>query len=190
MIGNYWRKLRSARDRKRWLQRGSWLRLNLSTIKGTQSVCFIECFEEGGKKRHSSNVEQSSLVFEKVAKLATFFHRSLPISSSEHSQSNDKGGLAGFFKMLNQVQQDQWGASVTNNRRTMGLLDKVCNSGKSICPTNLQSARCLYQFCFVVYNVYINFVLGYPVLFKSRKSIHSVFKLPCCPCVQHVTCLI
>ena len=77
--------------------------------------------KEGGKKRHSSNVEQSSLVFEKVAKLATFFHRSLPISSSEHSQSNDKGGLAGFFKMLNQVQQDQWGASVTNNRRTMGL---------------------------------------------------------------------
>ena len=29
--------------------------------------------KEGGKKRHSSNVEQSSLVFEKVAKLATFF---------------------------------------------------------------------------------------------------------------------
>ena len=189
MIGNYWRKLRSARDRKRWLQRGSSLRFNLSTIKGTQSVCFIECFEEGGKKRHSSNVEQSSLVFEKVAKLATFFHRSLPISSSEHSQSNDKGGLSGFFKMLNQVQQDQWGASVTNNRRTMGLCWQSLQLRK-VDLSNLQSACCLYQFCFVVYNVYINFVLGYPVLFKSRKSIHSVFKFSCCPCVQHVTCLI
>ena len=40
---------------------------------------------------------------------------------AQNSQSNDKGGLSGFFKMLNQVQQDQWGASVTNNRRTMGL---------------------------------------------------------------------
>ena len=146
MIGNYWRKLRSARDRKRWLQRGSWLRFNLSTIKGTQSDCFIECFEEGGKKRHSSNVEQSSLVFEKVAKLATFFHRSLPISSSEHSQSNDKGGLSGFFKMLNQVEQDQWGASVTNRRRTMALCWQTLKTPESRSVTNLQSAN--FEICF------------------------------------------
>ena len=171
MIGNYWRKLRSARDRKRWLQRGSWLRLNLSTIKGTQSVCFIECFEEGGKKRHSSNVEQSSLVFEKVAKLATFFHPSLPISSSEHSQSNDKGGLSGFFKMLNQVQQDQWGASVTNNRRTMGLLDKVCNSGKSICPTCNPPVVCIN---FVLLSTMYISILFWVILFFSNPESRSI----------------
>ena len=40
---------------------------------------------------------------------------------AENTQSYDKGGLSGFFKMLNQVEQDQWGASVTNRRRTMAL---------------------------------------------------------------------